>query len=154
MTEITLKIKDETTFHCAVEVLRKAMNLYEFFHEMRWEEDQPEMIDFYNVFESFHELMFTDEYNAPIYLNERFELTEPVYPEDKIDEQDFMNWLIENGHLKFNDDGTVDLPEPDEEFKQQRKLFSLKYEKTQDQLNDFINSNFDEEQFRMIGIAK
>lgn len=152
MTEITLKIKDDTTFHCAVEVLRKVMNLYEFLHEMRWEEDQPEMIDFYNVYESIHELTFTDEYTNPLFLNERLELSEPVYPENKIDDQDFMNWLVEKGHIKFNDDGTVTMPEPSEEFKKNREEFALKYEKTQDLLNDFINKNFDEEELEIIGI--
>jgi hypothetical protein len=154
MTEITLKIKDETTFHCAVEVLRKATNLYEFFHETRWNENNPEMMDFYNVCEAIQELMFTDEYNNPIFLNERLELTEPVYPEDKIDDQDFMNWLIENDHIKFNDDGTVELPGPSEEFKEERKKFIVKYEKTQNELNKFIDSNFDEEQLKMIGILQ
>lgn len=52
-----------------------------------------------------------------------------------------------NGHVKFNDNGTVDLlVEPSEEVIKERENIQKKYEDTQELMRRYFDANLDEQQ--------
>lgn len=145
--ELTLKFDRPVSKTIVLDVIKNALAMYEFFNGNTLNEIEYE--DLMIVQESIFECMFDDPtYHMSQILNETLSLEEPVYKnEEEIDDQDFMNWLIENGHVQFNDqEGTVTLPPPSEEFIKGREDYRKKYENTQELVYQYINQNFDEEQ--------
>jgi hypothetical protein len=154
MNELTLKFEEKIPQNVVAKLLINALNLYEFFNEHKWqEEDCQEGKDFDLVMSSLYDISWNDSLFAEREtLNSSLKLKEPIYHDPNNSDEDFMNWLIEKGHMKFNDDGTVVLPEPSEEFKKQREDSKKKYKQTKELFFNLIEENFDEEQKLWIGI--
>jgi hypothetical protein len=156
MNELTLKFEEKIPQGIVTDILIRALNLYEFFNEHKWQgEDCQEEKDFDLVMASLYDIALNDDlYVERETLNSSLKLKEPIYHDPNNNDEDFMNWLIEKGHIKFNDDGSVDLPEPSEEFKKQREDSKKKYEKTKELFFNLIDENFDDEQKHWIGIRE
>ena len=151
--ELTLKFEAPITKAVVLNLLNRALGMYEFMNDSKLNET--ELHELTIVQNSAYDCMNQDPtYDITNMLNHSLSLEEPVYKKesDDIDEQDFMSWLIENGHIKLNDDGTFTLPPPSEEFKQQQEEMRKKYELTQKSIYNYVHEHFDEEQRLWIGI--
>lgn len=147
--ELTLKFQAPIRSTIVLDLLNRALAMYEFMNDSKLNET--ELHELGIVQSSVYDCMNNDPtYDIVNSLNQSLDLEEPVYQEES--DQDFMSWLIENGHIEFNDDGTVTLPPPSEEFKQKQREMRKKYEMTQELIRDYVNQHFDEEQRHWIGI--
>lgn len=154
MNELTLKFEDPIAKGVVLNLLNRALAMYEFMNDSKMSEMELDELSI--VQSSVYHCMHEDPtYDIANILNDTLDLKEPVYKEENDiddDEEDFMSWLIENGHLKFNDDGTVTLPPPSEEFKKRQEEMRKKYELTQELIHNYVNEHFDEEQRHWMGI--
>lgn len=145
--EINLKFETSIPKAVVTRLISDALSMYEFVNAQKLTDiEYDELVVIQN---SVHEYMFNDQsFIDTMVLNERLDLKEPVYKdEEDIDDEDFMNWMVENGHVKFNDNGTVDLlVEPSEEVIKERENIQKKYEDTQELMRRYFDANLDEQQ--------
>jgi hypothetical protein len=149
-TKITLEINNVPE-GVAIKILSRALELYHFHYEEEMSESDGE--EYVAISDSIFNC-YTDWYIKSGVMNVEDSMHPPSTDSDSeyddIDSDHLMNWLIDSGALKFNEDGSPDFmgmrsPELVIEQEKRAKENELLYNSGKEKYNKFLKSLTQEE---------